>query len=178
MHCTSLYNSPVGEILIAADEIGVIGVWFKGARHYARCLEKESVAKETPAIKEAKRWLDIYFQGKEPAFTPPLHMIGTPFQIEVWNILREIPYGATSTYKKIAEKIAGQRGLKTMSAQAVGTAIGKNNISIIVPCHRVVGTNNSLAGYAGGIEKKIYLLKLEGGYQNEYFAPKHKQTST
>ena len=161
MHCTSLYNSPVGEILIAADEIGVIGVWFKGARHYARCLEKESVSKETPAIKEAKRWLDIYFQGKEPVFTPPLRMIGTPFQIEVWNILREIPYGATSTYKKIAEKIAGRRGLKTMSAQAVGTAIGKNNISIIVPCHRVVGTNNSLTGYAGGIEKKIYLLKAE-----------------
>lgn len=174
MHYTSLYNSPVGEILLAADEIGVLGVWFKGAKYYARCLEKGSEAKETPIIKQTKRWLDIYFQGEVPAYEPPMHMSGTPFQIEVWNILREIPYGTTTTYKKIAEKVARRRGLKTMSAQAVGTAVGKNNINLIVPCHRVVGANNSLAGYAGGIEKKIYFLKLEGGYKDEYFVPKHR----
>ena len=112
MHCTSLYNSPVGEILIAADKVGVIGVWFKGAKDYARCLEKESVAKETPIIKEAKRWLDIYFQGKEPAFTPPLHMIGTPFQIEVWNILRDIPSARRALTRKSRKKLPCGAGLK------------------------------------------------------------------
>lgn len=173
MHCTSLYNSPVGGILLAADEIGVVGVWFEGEKYYAYCLDTENEPKETPIIKELKRWLDIYFQGKRPGFEPPIHMIGTPFQVEVWNILREIPYGETTTYKEIARRVAENRGLKTMSAQAVGTAVGKNNINLIVPCHRVVGTNNSLAGYAGGIDKKIYFLRLEGGYKDAYFVPRH-----
>ena len=102
-----------------------------------------------------------------------LHMIGTPFQIEVWNILREIPFGETTTYKEIARKITKNRGKERMSVQAVGTAVGKNSINLIVPCHRVVGTNNSLAGYAGGIDKKITFLKLEGSYKDEYFVPKH-----
>ena len=100
-------------------------------------------------------------------------MIGTPFQIEVWNILREIPFGETTTYKEIARKITKNRGIERMPAQAVGTAVGKNSINLIVPCHRVVGTNNSLAGYAGGIDKKITFLKLEGSYKDEYFVPKH-----
>lgn len=116
---------------------------------------------------------DVYFQDEKPDFEPPIHMIGTPFQIEVWNILHEIPYGTTTTYNEIAKKIAENRGLERMSAQAVGTAVGKNNINLIVPCHRVVGTNNSLAGYAGGIDKKIRFLKLEGGYKEKYFIPKH-----
>lgn len=173
MHYTSLYQSPVGEILLAADDIGVVGIWFKGEKYYAHCLDKENEPKETPAIIESKRWLDIYFQGKEPDFVPPVHMIGTPFQIEVWNFLREIPYGTTTTYKEIAEKIAKRRGLERMSAQAVGTAVGKNNVNLTIPCHRVVGTNNSLAGYAGGIDKKIKLLKLEGAFKDEFFVPKH-----
>lgn len=173
MHYTSLYRSPVGEILLAADEIGVVGVWFRDEKYYAYCLDKENEPRETPIMNVLKRWLDIYFQGKEPDFVPPLHMIGTPFQIEVWNILREIPYGTTTTYNEIAKKIAKNRGLGRMSAQAVGTAVGKNNINLIVPCHRVVGTNNSLAGYAGGIDKKIKFLKLEGAYQDKYFVPKH-----
>lgn len=172
MHYTSMYNSPVGEILLASDDVGVVGVWFKDEKYYACCLDKENIAKETPIIKELKRWLDIYFQGKKPDFEPPVHMIGTPFQIEVWSTLREIPYGSTTTYNEIAKKIAKNRGLERMSAQAVGTAVGKNSINLIVPCHRVVGTNNSLAGYAGGIDKKIYFLKLEGGYKEQYFAPK------
>ncbi|MDE7251785.1 MAG: methylated-DNA--[protein]-cysteine S-methyltransferase [Acetatifactor sp.] len=172
MHYTSLYRSPVGEILLAADEIGVVGVWFKNQKYYARCLDQENEPKETPMIKELKKWLTVYFQGKDPGFVPPLHMIGTPFQIEVWNILREIPYGTTTTYNEIAGKIAKYRKLERMSAQAVGTAVGKNNISLIVPCHRVVGTNHSLAGYAGGINKKITFLKLEGAYKNEFFVPK------
>ena len=173
MHYTSIYQSPVGEMLLAADETGVVGLWFKDEKYYAYCLDKENEPKETHIIKELKHWLDIYFEGREPDFTPPLHMIGTQFQIEVWNILREIPYGKTTTYNEIAKKIAKNRGVKRMSAQSVGTAVGKNNINLIVPCHRVVGTNNSLAGYAGGIDKKITFLKLEGAYKDEYFVPKH-----
>lgn len=104
---------------------------------------------------------------------PRLHMIGSPFQISVWNILLKIPYGDTTTYGKIAAELAKERGLTRMSAQAVGGAVGHNEISIIVPCHRVVGTNGSLTGYAGGIDKKTALLKLEGAYKNEFFVPKH-----
>lgn len=173
MHYTFLYQSPVGEILLAADDIGVVGIWFKDQKYYACSLDIENEPKETWMIKELEKWLDVYFQGKEPDFVPPIHMIGTPFQIEVWNILREIPYGTTTTYNEIAKKIAKNRGLKRMSAQAVGSAVGRNNISLVVPCHRVVGTNNSLAGYAGGINKKITFLKLEGAFKDEYFVPKH-----
>ncbi|MBD5441930.1 MAG: methylated-DNA--[protein]-cysteine S-methyltransferase [Treponema sp.] len=177
MHYTSMYISPVGEMLLAADETSIVGAWFKDGKHYARCLDKENEQKETPIIKEGKYWLDSYFQGKNPGFEPPIRLLGTPFQVEVWNLLHKIPYGETTTYKEIARCIAERRGLKKMSARAVGTAIGKNNISLIVPCHRVVGANNSLAGYAGGIDKKIYFLKLEGGYKNAYFVPKHIEAS-
>ncbi len=173
MHYTSLYNSPVGEILLAADEIGVVGVWFKDEKYYAYCLDKDNEPRETQIIKELKRWLNVYFSGKKPDFEPPIHMIGTQFQKEVWAILHRIPYGTTTTYNEIAKEIAKNRGLERMSAQAVGTAVGKNNINLIVPCHRVVGTNNSLAGYAGGIDKKITFLKLEGAFKDEYFVPKH-----
>lgn len=173
MHYTSMYHSPVGEILLAADDIGVVGVWFKDEKYYAYCLDKENEPRETPIIQELKRWLDVYFSGKKPDFEPPIHMIGTPFQIEVWTILHQIPYGTTTTYNEIAKQIAKNRGLERMSAQAVGTAVGKNSINLIVPCHRVVGTNNSLAGYAGGIDKKITFLKLEGAFKKEYFIPKH-----
>lgn len=173
MHYTSIYRSPVGEILLAADDVGVVGVWFKGEKYYAYCLDKENEPKETPIIRELKRWLNVYFSGKKPDFEPPFHMIGTPFQIEVWTILHHIPYGTTTTYNEIAKQIARNRRLERMSAQAVGTAVGKNNINLIIPCHRVVGTNNSLAGYAGGIDKKIAFLKLEGAFKDEYFVPKH-----
>lgn len=173
MHYTSLYQSPVGEILLAADEIGVVGIWFKNEKYYAYCLSPENTPCETPIIRKLKHWLDIYFSGREPDFTPPIHMIGTPFQIDVWNILRQIPYGKTTTYNEIAAQIARNRGIPHMSAQAVGTAVGKNNINLIVPCHRVVATNNSLAGYAGGIDKKIKFLKLEGAFNDKYFVPKH-----
>lgn len=103
----------------------------------------------------------------------PLHFVGTDFQNEVWEILYAIPYGQTMTYGEIAQFLAEKRGVKRMSAQAVGGAVGRNEISIIVPCHRVVGTNGSLTGYAGGIEKKIALLKLEGAFKDTYFVPKH-----
>lgn len=173
MHYTSLYDSPVGEMLIAADDIGVVGMWFAGEKYYAYCLDADNEPRETGPIKEAERWLDVYFQGQEPDFEPPFHMVGTPFQVEVWEVLHEIPYGTTTTYAEIARKVAQRRGLPSMSAQAVGTAVGKNNLNLLIPCHRVVASNNSLAGYAGGIDRKITFLKLEGAFKDEFFVPKH-----
>ncbi len=174
MQYTSTYESPLGKILLAADDEGLTGLWFDKEKYYALNLAPEHEEKETPALKETKRWLDVYFSGKEPDFLPPIHMIGTSFQRDVWNILLTIPYGKTTTYGAISQQLAKQRGLTRMSAQAVGGAVGHNEISIIVPCHRVVGKNGSLTGYAGGIDKKTYLLKLEGSYEEgRFFTPKH-----
>lgn len=154
-------QSPIGGILLAADETGLTGLWFDREKYYADHLDPEHEEKDTPVLKQAKEWLAIYFSGKEPPFYPPLHMIGTPFQLSVWKILQKIPYGKTITYGEIAKEIAEQKEISRMSAQAVGGAVGHNPISIIVPCHRVVGTNGSLTGYAGGIDKKAKLLALE-----------------
>lgn len=173
MQYTSHYQSPMGNILLAADKVGLTGLWFEGQKYYALYLDKEHEEKELPVFEQAKKWLDIYFSGKKPDFKVPLHFVGTDFQNEVWEILYAIPYGQTITYGEIAQFLAEKRGVKRMSAQAVGGAVGRNEISIIVPCHRVVGTNGSLTGYAGGIEKKIALLKLEGAFKDTYFVPKH-----
>lgn len=172
MQYISHYQSPMGDILLAADEIGLTGLWFEGQKYFALYLDKEHEEKELPVFEKAKRWLDIYFSGKEPDFTVPLHFIGTEFQNEVWEILSSIPYGKTTTYGEIAKQIAARRGLHRMSAQAVGGAVGHNEISIIVPCHRVVGSNGSLTGYAGGIDKKIKLLELEKVDLQSFFVPK------
>ena len=161
MQYTTFYESPIGRMLLAADDAGLTGLWFEGQKYFARCLGRETEEKELPVFAEAKRWLDIYFSGKEPDFTPPLHFIGTDFQKDVWDILCAIPYGQTMTYGAIADQLAKKRGLSRMSAQAVGGAVGHNNLSIIVPCHRVVGSDGSLTGYAGGIERKTFLLNLE-----------------
>ena len=118
------------------------------------------------------KWLGIYFSGKEPHFTPPLSMKTTEFRKKVWKILLTIPYGKTMTYGEIAEKIAKDSGKAKMSAQAVGGAVGHNSISLIIPCHIVVGTNGSLTGYAGGIEKKKKLLELEKTDMSGFFVPK------
>ena len=171
MQYTSHYQSPIGGILLAADEKGLTGLWFEGQKYFALYLDKEHEEKEVPVFETAKKWLDIYFSGQEPDFQVPLHFTGTDFQNEVWEILYSIPYGKTTTYGEIAKKIAEKRGLKRMSAQAVGGAVGHNEISIIVPCHRVVGTNGSLTGYAGGIEKKVELLKLEKVDMEKFFVP-------
>lgn len=171
MQYTTTCPSPVGEILLAADEIGLTGLWFEGEKYYALSLDKEHEEREVPVLAEAKRWLEIYFAGREPDFMPPLHMIGTPFQIEVWELLRKIPYGKTTTYGELARQIAKQRGLPRMSAQAAGGAVGHNPISIIIPCHRVVGSNGSLTGYAGGIQRKIQLLAHEGVDMSRLFVP-------
>ena len=161
MMYTLHYDSPLGGILLAADEIGLTGLWFDGEKYFADRLDPEHTAQETLILRETKRWLDVYFSRQEPNFTPPLHPIGSPFRQEVWELLLQIPYGQTTTYGALAKQLAEKHGLPRMSAQAVGGAVGHNEISIIIPCHRVVGTNGSLTGYAGGIDKKVKLLTLE-----------------
>lgn len=161
MEYISYYQSPIGKMLLAADEIGLTGVWFDKQKYFARSLGKEWEEKEQEVLRDTKKWFDIYFSGNEPKFSVPLHLIGTPFQMEVWEILLTIPYGKTMTYGEIAKKIAVRRGMERMSAQAVGGAVGQNPIGVIVPCHRVIGAKGSLTGYAGGIDKKIKLLQLE-----------------
>ena len=172
MVSTCHYDSPLGGILLAADEIGLTGLWFDGEKYFADHLSSEHTERETPILVEVKRWLDIYFAGKEPDFLPPLHPIGSAFRQSVWEILLQIPYGKTTTYGEIARQLAEKRKLPRMSAQAVGGAVGHNEISIIIPCHRVVGTNGSLTGYAGGIDKKVKLLKLERTDMTGFFVPK------
>lgn len=171
---TSWYRSPLGMILLAADKSGLIGLWFDGQKHFAPDLTAEHMEMETPVHMETKRWLGQYFTGKQPDFLPPLHPIGTPFRKEVWSLLLQIPYGTTVTYGAIAAQLAKRMGNaeKKMSAQAIGGAIGHNKISILIPCHRVVGTNGSLTGYAGGIDKKIALLELENTDMHRLFIPK------
>ena len=160
------YLSPLGRMLLAADDMGLVGAWFEGQKYCGEFPGHRDFVfeeKENCILKDALRWLDIYFSGQKPDFLPKLHLIGTDFQREVWDILLEIPYGQTVTYGEIARKIADKRGLKTMSAQAVGGAVGHNRVSVIVPCHRVIGSDGSLTGYAGGIERKIKLLDIENG---------------
>lgn len=166
------YSSPLGGILLAADEIGLTGSWFDGEKYFADNLPAEHAERQTPILAEAARWLDIYFTGKEPGFTPPLHPIGSAFRQAVWEILLQIPYGRTTTYGEIARQLAEKQGLEKMSAQAVGGAVGHNEISVIIPCHRVVGTSGSLTGYAGGIDKKVKLLELERADMRGFFIPK------
>ena len=166
------YESPLCGILLAADEIGLTGLWFDGEKYFADHLPAEHTEKETSILTETKHWLDIYFAGKEPDFLPPLHPVGSVFRKSVWEILLKIPYGQTTTYGEIARQLAEKQGLVRMSAQAVGGAVGHNEISIIIPCHRVVGTNGSLTGYAGGISKKVKLLELERTDMSGLFVPK------
>lgn len=171
MQYTTTYQSPLGKILLACDDSGLTGLWFEGEKFYALNLDKEHKAKDTPVFAAAKRWLDVYFSGREPDFLPSLHMIGSDFQLSVWELLLQIPYGKITTYGELARRVAEKRGLSRMSAQAVGGAVGHNEISLIVPCHRVVGTNGSLTGYAGGISRKQKLLALESADMTGLFVP-------
>jgi len=165
------YDSPLGGITMASDGTALTGLWFDGQKYFAAHLSSDHEEKALPIFEQADQWLDIYFTGKAPDFTPPLHMRATPFQKAVWDILLTIPYGKTLTYGEIADRIAEQRGLSRMSAQAVGGAVGHNLISLIIPCHRVVGSNGSLTGYAGGIDKKMKLLTLEHADMSSLFIP-------
>ncbi|MCM1192606.1 MAG: methylated-DNA--[protein]-cysteine S-methyltransferase [Butyrivibrio sp.] len=176
MQYTGKYESPLGGILLAADEIGLTGLWFEGQKYFALCLDKENEERQLPVFEQAGKWLDVYFKGKEPDFKLPLHFTGSAFQNEVWEILYQIPYGQTVTYGSIAKQLSKQRaarqtGSAKIAARAVGGAVAHNQISVIVPCHRVVGGNGSLTGYAGGIDRKIALLKLEKAYRDTFFVP-------
>ena len=155
------YDSPLGGITLGSDGEALIGLWFDGQKYFADTMEGKVEEKYVPVFAEACRWLDIYFSGRQPDFTPPLRMKTTPFRKAVWEIMLTIPYGKTMTYGEIAANIAKQKGIRQMSAQAVGGAVGHNSISLIIPCHRVVGSDGSLTGYAGGIDKKIKLLEME-----------------
>lgn len=165
---TSVYSSELGDILLAADEIGLTGLWFFGQSYFADTLPTEQIAQETPILTQAREWLDEYFSGKEPDFTPTLHPIGSPFRQAVWKLLLQIPYGQTTTYGEIARQLEKLQNRPHMSAQAVGGAVGHNGISIIIPCHRVVGTKGNLTGYAGGLDKKMALLELEHANRKTY----------
>ena len=162
MQYTMRYRSPLGGILLAADGEGMTGLWFDGQKYFAKGLASRHEERSLPELEEAKRWLDSYFSGREPNHMPPLHPIGTAFQTEVWGILSRIPYGRTVTYGAIAKELAQRRDVPRFSAQAVGGAVGRNELSLLIPCHRVVGGDGSLTGYAGGLEKKAALLRLEG----------------
>ncbi|MBR1423078.1 MAG: methylated-DNA--[Ruminococcus sp.] len=155
------YSSPLGGITIASDGNALIGLWFDGQKYFGDTLKSEAIECDLPIFRLAVKWLDVYFSGTEPDYVPPIRLSTTPFREAVSNIMRSIPYGYTMTYGEIADIIAKQRGIKRMSAQAVGGAVSHNPISIIIPCHRVIGSDGGITGYAGGIDKKIRLLELE-----------------
>lgn len=162
------YNSPLGGITMCSDGQALTGLLFDGEKYFAETFSAEPAGMteckdcSLPAFAETVRWLDTYFTGKDPGFLPPITLRTTPFRREVCEVMLTIPYGKTMTYGEIAARIAKRRGLDRMSAQAVGGAVGHNPISLIIPCHRVIGTDGSLTGYAGGVEKKAKLLQLEG----------------
>ena len=156
------YASPLGGMTMASDGEALVSLCFDGQRHFSTMLPPDAVEGRLPVFDMTCRWLDIYFNGHEPDFMPPLKMLGTDFRQAVWKILLGIPYGKTMTYGEIAARLASERGMKAMSAQAVGGAVGHNPISIIVPCHRVIGTAGKMVGYGGGLDRKIALLEMEG----------------
>lgn len=155
------YESPLGELTFVSDGTALLGVWYEKQEPLDQLLQSPYETCNLPIFDETRRWFDLYFDGREPDFTPPLHLVGTDFRQQVWNDLLLIPYGETTTYGALAQQMAYRLGKSRMSAQAIGGAVGHNPISIIVPCHRVVGADGTLTGYAGGIWRKEYLLNLE-----------------
>ena len=156
------YLSPLGKITMSSGGEAITGLWFEGQKYYGSTIKNAKIEeKKLYVFESAEKWLDIYFGGREPGFIPLLQMEATPFRRLIWEILLTVPYGKTVTYKELAEKAAVKMGLLRMSPQAVGGAVGHNPIAIIVPCHRVIGSDGSLTGYAGGIERKKKLLQLE-----------------
>lgn len=155
------YVSLLGGMTLASDGEALTGLWFDGQKYVDDMLFKDYQQKDLKIFEQTAKWLDIYFSGREPDFTPLLSMKTTPFRRAVWEILLSIPFGQTTTYGEIANQMARQMGVKKMSAQAVGGAVGHNAISLIIPCHRVIGADGNLTGYAGGVEKKRKLLAIE-----------------
>ena len=164
MDYTTHYDSPLGGITLACDGESLTGLWFDGQKYYADTLNSPHKERDDiPVFAEAQLWLDTYFAGRVPLSLPPLRMRASAFRKRVWEIMLTIPYGQTMTYGEIARMIAIERGLPSLSAQAIGGAVGHNSISLMIPCHRVVGSNGNLTGYAGGIDKKLRLLQMEKG---------------
>ncbi|MBE6541746.1 MAG: methylated-DNA--[protein]-cysteine S-methyltransferase [Ruminococcaceae bacterium] len=161
MKYISTYASPIGKIILCSNGEFLTHLFFDGQKYSEVYLEGDATQKELPVFREASKWLDEYFCGRYPGFFSQIKLCGTPFQLSTWELLRKIPYGKTVTYGQLAHEICRQTGKEKMSAQAVGGAVGRNPISIIVPCHRVIGTDGSFTGYAGGTDKKQVLLKLE-----------------
>ncbi|MDR1229472.1 MAG: methylated-DNA--[protein]-cysteine S-methyltransferase [Azoarcus sp.] len=173
MYYSTTYPSPIGLITLACDGGNLVGLWIAGQKYHGDTLSEATIEKNgMPVFDAAKKWLDRYFAGKKPAISGlPLAPIGGDFRQGVWSILCEIPYGEVTTYGGIAKKMAVKMNKKSMSSQAVGGAVGHNPISIMIPCHRVVGSNGSLTGYAGGVGTKAKLLELEGVDMSSLFVP-------
>ena len=163
MKYLATYTSPLGAITLASDEERLIGCWFDGQKHdRAALLGEETCERATPVLDAAKAWLDVYFSGKDPGASPPLRFTGTSFQRLVCELMSAIPYGRVATYGALAVAVASRMRRDRTSARAVGGAVGRNPLSLFVPCHRVVGADGRLTGYAGGLERKVCLLELEG----------------
>lgn len=173
MYYRTSYESPIGSLTLVSDENNLIGLWMENQKYFMNGLKNEIVTNnELDIFTKTKNWLDRYFNNEKPDISElPLKPIGSDFKQDVWKTLCEIPYGEVTTYKDIANKLAVKRNLESMSSQAVGGAVGHNPISIIIPCHRVIGSNKSLTGYAGGIDRKIKLLAHEGIDTNEFTIP-------
>ncbi|MBQ6232427.1 MAG: methylated-DNA--[Clostridia bacterium] len=167
MDYTHHYSSPLGAITMASDGDALIGLWFDGQKYFADTLSSDFREEPLNAFDETVRWLDLYFSGKAPDFLPALNPRGTAFRRTVWDILLTISYGQTMTYGEVAALAAKRLGRPRMSAQAAGSAVGHNPISLIIPCHRVIGSDGSLTGYAGGLERKARLLGLEQGIRQK-----------
>lgn len=173
MQYMTTYESPLGLITLACNGSELTGLWLLGQKYEGDIKDKEIVWESNiPVFHETCKWLDIYFQGKDPGFTPPLKVEGSVFYKTVSDIMLEIPFGQTTTYGAIASEVARRLDRDHMSAQAVGGAVGHNAISVIIPCHRVIGAGGNLTGYAGGIDKKIKLLELEKADMTGFFVPK------
>jgi len=157
----SKYESPLGGMTLASDGECLIGLWFDDQSHFGSTLTGDFEEGDLPVFKDTRKWLDVYFSGRDPGSIPRIKLIGTDFRKDVWSMLLDIPYGELVTYGDIADKVAKKRGAARMSAQAVGNAVSHNPILLIVPCHRVIGKDGSMTGYAGGIERKEKLIMLE-----------------
>ncbi|MGN1413773.1 MAG: methylated-DNA--[protein]-cysteine S-methyltransferase [Anaerovoracaceae bacterium] len=174
MYYSTSYESPIGRLTLASDGEHLIGVWLEGQKYFGGSLaDKLTEQDDLSVFSAAKDWLDQYFAGEQPLPSAlPLHPIGGEFRQQVWSLLCQIPYGQVTTYGALAKELASRMGKARMSSQAVGGAVGHNPISIIIPCHRVVGANGSLTGYAGGISVKARLLEHEGVDMSHLFVPK------
>lgn len=163
------YDSPLGLMVLEETNGALSGAWFEGQRYFTP--PEDLLFCTSPLLQQAFQWLDVYFEGHDPGECPPLCPEGSPFRRLIWNELRLIPYGKVTTYGLLAAKAAQQLGKPRMSAQAVGGAVGHNPLSVFIPCHRVIGTDGSLTGYAGGLEKKTALLQLEKADLTRLYIP-------